>query len=46
LAECCVFDKQSPGTLICNSFLLQAYSPSHTLSPPYPEVTVAFCRVP
>ena len=45
-AECYVFVKQSPGPLICNSFLLHQLMTSHTQSLPYPEVTVVICRVP
>ena len=45
-AECYVFVKQSPGPLICNSFLLHQQIASHTQSLPYPEVTVVICRVP
>ena len=45
-AECYVFVKQSPGPLICNSFLLHQLIASHTQSLPYPEVTVVICRVP
>ena len=36
LAECYVFDKQSPGPLICNSVHLQEQVFSITRSPPYP----------
>ena len=45
-AECYVFVKQSPGPLICNSFLLRQLMTSLTQSLPYPEVTVVICRVP
>ena len=36
LAQTCVFDKQLPGPLLCDS----------SLSSPSPEVTGTFCRVP
>ena len=45
LAECCVYGKQSGGTLCCN--LLCLGSKSFTkLGTPYTEDTVLFCRVP
>ena len=46
LAECYVFDKQSPGPLICDPLRLQELVPSPTAGIPYPEVTVLICRVP
>ena len=45
LAECCVYGKQSGGTLCCN--LLRLRSKFLTkLGTPYTEDTVLFCRVP
>jgi len=45
LAECCVFGKQSGGTLCCNLQCLRSKSFTK-LGTPYTEDTVLFCRVP
>ena len=45
-AEPCVFSKQSPGPLYCNSFMLTGQAGSHYGSTPSSEVTGPICRVP
>ena len=45
-AESCVFSKQSPGPLYCNSLALRGRTASRYRSTPSPEVTGQFCRVP
>ena len=45
LAECCVYGKQSGGTLCCNLLCLRSKSFTK-LGTPYTEDTVLFCRVP
>jgi len=46
LAEPCVFSKQSPGPLHCNSFALRGQAASRYWSTPSSEVTGRDCRVP
>ena len=46
LAESCVFSKQSPGPLNCNSFALRGLAASRYWSTPSSEVTGRVCRVP
>ena len=46
LAESCVFSKQSPGPLYCNSFPLTGQSRITGWSTPSSEVTGRVCRVP
>jgi hypothetical protein len=45
-AEPCVFSKQSPGPLYCNSFTLTEQVRSRYGSTPSSEVTGPICRVP
>ena len=45
-AEPCVFSKQSPGPLYCNSFTLHGQAASRYRSTPSSEVTGRGCRVP
>ena len=45
-AEPCVFSKQSPGPLYCNSFTLGGQAASRYGSTPSSEVTGPICRVP
>ena len=46
LAEPCVFSKQSPEPLYCNSLMLTGQAGSHYRSTPSSEVTGPICRVP